>query len=105
MNEIIEMIYQWHQGAGFKSIRRSLGFDRKTIRKYVELAQLIEKQFIYRTVSLIIKPPNSFLSPLLKSPSIPPYKGDDNKLSPLAKGSRRKFCQNILTRLELNNHY
>jgi hypothetical protein len=33
MNEIIEMIYQWHQGAGFKSIRRSLGFDRKTIRK------------------------------------------------------------------------
>ena len=47
MNEIIEMIYQWHQGAGFKSIRRSLGFDRKTIRKYVELAQLIEKQFIY----------------------------------------------------------
>jgi len=28
MNEIVEMIYQWHQGAGFKSIRRSLGFDR-----------------------------------------------------------------------------
>jgi len=41
MNEIIEMIYQWHQGAGFKSIRRSLGFDRKTIRKYVELAQSV----------------------------------------------------------------
>ena len=41
MNEIAEMIYQWHQGAGFKSIRRSLGFDRKTIRKYVTMAQLV----------------------------------------------------------------
>jgi hypothetical protein len=39
MNEIIEMIHQWYQGAGFKSIGGSLGFDRKTIRKYVELAQ------------------------------------------------------------------
>lgn len=39
MNELIELIYQWHQGAGFKGIRRSLGFDRKTIRKYVQLAQ------------------------------------------------------------------
>ena len=39
MNEIVEMIYQWYQGSGFKSIRRSLGFDRKTIRKYVEMAQ------------------------------------------------------------------
>lgn len=41
MNEIVEMIYQWHQGAGFKSIRRSLGFDRNTIRKYVALAQSV----------------------------------------------------------------
>jgi transposase len=39
MNEIVEMIYQWHQGVGFKGIRRSLGFDRNTIRKYVRLAQ------------------------------------------------------------------
>lgn len=39
MNEIVEMIYQWHQGAGFKTIQRSLGFDRKTVRKYVHLAQ------------------------------------------------------------------
>jgi hypothetical protein len=27
MNEIVEVVYQWHQGAGFKAIRRSLGFD------------------------------------------------------------------------------
>lgn len=39
MNEIVEMIFQWHQGASFKGIRRSLGFDRNTIRKYVKLAQ------------------------------------------------------------------
>ncbi len=39
MNEILEMIYQWHQGAGFKAIRRSLGFDRNTVRKYVRLAR------------------------------------------------------------------
>jgi transposase len=39
MNEIVEMIYQWHQGTGFKGIRRSLGFDRNTIRKYIRLAQ------------------------------------------------------------------
>lgn len=39
MNEIVELIYQWHQGAGFKSIHRSLGFDRNTVRKYVQLGQ------------------------------------------------------------------
>ena len=41
MNEILEIIYQWHQGAGFKTIRRSLGFDRNTVRKYVRLAQSV----------------------------------------------------------------
>lgn len=39
MNEVVEIIYQWHQGVGFKKIHRSLGFHRKTVRKYVELAQ------------------------------------------------------------------
>ena len=37
MNEIMEMIFQWHQGAGFKEIRRSMGLDRNTVRKYVDL--------------------------------------------------------------------
>jgi transposase len=40
MNEIVEVVYQWHQGAGFKAISRSLRFDRKTVRKYVQLGQL-----------------------------------------------------------------
>lgn len=39
MNEVVEIIYQWHQGLGIKAIRRSLGFDRETIRKYIRLAQ------------------------------------------------------------------
>ena len=39
MNEIVEVIFQWHQGVSFKKIRRSLGLDRNTVRKYVRLAQ------------------------------------------------------------------
>lgn len=39
MNEITEMIYQWHQGNTIKGISRSLGFDRKTIRRYIHQAQ------------------------------------------------------------------
>lgn len=41
MNEIVEVVYQWHQGAGLKAIGRSLGFDRQTIRKYVSLARQV----------------------------------------------------------------
>ena len=39
MNEIIEIVYQWHQGKSIQGIERSFGTDRKTIRKYVRLAQ------------------------------------------------------------------
>jgi transposase len=41
MNEILEMIYHWHQGAGVKGISHSLGFDRDTVRKYVRVAQKV----------------------------------------------------------------
>ncbi len=37
MNEIVEIVYQWHKGAGVKAISRSLGFDPKTVRRYVRL--------------------------------------------------------------------
>ena len=40
VNEILEIIYQWHPGAGFKDIRRSLGFDRNIVRTYVKPAQI-----------------------------------------------------------------
>jgi len=39
MNEIIEIVYQWHQGNTIKGIKSSLKFDRKTIRKYISLAE------------------------------------------------------------------
>ena len=39
VNEIVEMVFQWHQGASLKQICRSLGFQRNTARKYVRLAQ------------------------------------------------------------------
>jgi transposase len=35
MNELMEILYQWHQGASIKGITRSLGYDRKTVRRYV----------------------------------------------------------------------
>ncbi len=40
VNEVTEIIYQWHQGKSLKGIQRSLGVDRNTVRKYVERGQL-----------------------------------------------------------------
>jgi transposase len=39
VNEVTEIIYQWHQGKSLKGIKRSLGVDRNTVRRYVEMAQ------------------------------------------------------------------
>nr|MBP7323916.1 hypothetical protein [Deltaproteobacteria bacterium] len=39
MNELVEIVYQWHHGGSISAINRSLGVDRKTIRKYVRCAQ------------------------------------------------------------------
>jgi len=38
MNEVMEVLYQWHQGTGIKRIQKSLGYDRKTVRRYVRAA-------------------------------------------------------------------
>lgn len=35
MNEVMETIYQWHEGRKIKQISGSLGIDRKTVRKYL----------------------------------------------------------------------
>jgi transposase len=35
MNEVVETIYQWHQGRKIQQISKSLGLDRKTVRKYL----------------------------------------------------------------------
>ena len=39
MNEIVEIIYHWHKGNTIKGRKRSLKFDRRTIRKYIYMAQ------------------------------------------------------------------
>lgn len=39
MEELIEVLYQWHMGRSISQMKRSVGMDRKTIRKYLELAQ------------------------------------------------------------------
>jgi transposase len=39
VNEVTEIIYQWHQGKSLKGIKRSLGVDRNTVRRYVEMAR------------------------------------------------------------------
>lgn len=67
MNEMVEVIYQWHQGNTIKGIKRSLGLDRRTIRRYIQMAQQAG-----------VKPGESFpeeqellqrLKPFLPSPS------------------------------------
>lgn len=39
MEELVEVLYQWHMGRGINQIKRSTGMARKTIRKYLELAE------------------------------------------------------------------
>lgn len=39
MEELMEVLYQTHKGRNISQIKRSLGLDRKTIRKYRELAE------------------------------------------------------------------
>lgn len=37
--EIVEMLYQWHMGSAISQVKRYLGIDRKTIRKYIKQAE------------------------------------------------------------------
>jgi len=39
MEELVEVLYQWHKGRNISQIKRALELDRKTIRKYIELAE------------------------------------------------------------------
>ncbi len=35
MNEVVEVLYQWHKGRKISQIGQSLGMDRKTVRKHI----------------------------------------------------------------------
>ena len=39
MAEQVKTIYHWHAGQGLKTIVKSLGISRNTVRKYVSLAK------------------------------------------------------------------
>jgi len=39
MEELMEVLYQCHKGRNISQIKHALGLDRKTIRKYIELAE------------------------------------------------------------------
>jgi len=36
---VCDKVYQWHKGSSISQIKHSLGIDRKTIRKYIDLAE------------------------------------------------------------------
>ena len=39
MEELIEVLSQWHAGRSISQIKRSVGIARKTVRKYFNLAE------------------------------------------------------------------
>ena len=76
MNEIVEVIYHWHKGNTIKGIKRSLKFDRKTIRKYIHMAQqlgvkrgepLPEEQKLIKGLRLLSHSPSLYETPAIDS--------------------------------------
>jgi len=76
MNEIVEIIYQWHQGNTIKGIKRSLKFDRKTIRKYIHMAQQLgvrrrepfpDEQELIKGLGLLSRSPSLYGTPAIDS--------------------------------------
>ena len=39
MVEIKELLRLWQRGLGYREVARRLGMDRKTVRRYVQVAQ------------------------------------------------------------------
>jgi len=76
MNEIVEVIYHWHKGNTIKGIKRSLKSDRKTIRKYIHMAQqlgvkrgepLPEEQKLIKGLRLLSHSPSLYETPAIDS--------------------------------------
>jgi len=79
MNEIVEIVYHWHQGSTIKGIQRSLKFARKTIRKYIHMAQqagvrredpLPDEQELIRKLRSLSRAPSLYETPAMDSISI-----------------------------------
>ena len=76
MNEIVEIIYHWHQGNTIKGIQRSLKFARKTIRKYIQMAQQVgvsrgapfpNEQELIKGLGLLSHSPSLYETPAIDS--------------------------------------
>ena len=76
MNEIVEIIYHWHQGSTIKGIQRSLKFARKTIRKYIQMAQQVgvrrgepfpNEQELIKGLRLLSRSPSLYETPAIDS--------------------------------------
>ena len=79
MNEIVEIIYHWHQGSTIKGIQRSLKFARKTIRKYIHMAHQVgitrgkpfpDEQELIRGLRSLSRAPSLYETPAMDSISI-----------------------------------
>lgn len=76
MNEIVEIVYHWHQGNTIKGIKNSLQFDRKTIRKYILMAQQLgvrrgepfpDEQELIKGLRVISRSPALYKTPAIDS--------------------------------------
>jgi transposase len=76
MNEIVEIIYHWHQGSTIKGIQRSLKFARKTIRNYIHMAQQLgvrreqpfpDEQELIRGLRSLSRAPSLYETPAMDS--------------------------------------
>lgn len=76
MNEVVEVIYHWHKGNTIKGIKRSLNFDRKTIRKYIQMAQqlgvrreepLPDEQELIKGLRFLFRSPSLYETPAMDS--------------------------------------
>jgi len=81
MNEIVEIIYHWHQGSSIKGIQRSLKFARKTIRNYIHMAQQVgvsreepfpDEQELIRGLRSLSRAPSLYETPAIDS--LAPYR-------------------------------
>jgi transposase len=81
MNEIVEIIYHWHQGSTIKGIQRSLKFARKTIRKYIRMAQQVgvrreesfpDEQELIKGLRRLSRSPSLYETPAIDA--IAPYR-------------------------------
>ncbi len=79
MNEVVEIIYHWHKGNTIKGIKRSLKFDRKTIRKYIHMAQqlgvkrgepLPDEQELIKGLKLFSSSPSLYETPAIDAVGI-----------------------------------